>query len=146
MPDGPLTTGTGGSVAAPDGGTALNAATQLCVDTINMYRATLGLPPYARWPEEEACTSGEALTDSQTGVAHSAFGTCTENAQDECPDWSGTLESIVTRCLALMWAEGPGTGVAHGHYINMSSTRYTRAACGFSTSPTGITWATQNFK
>ena len=129
-------------------GDVTSTAAQLCVDTINMYRATLGLAPYLRWsPDMEACASREALSDSQTNTAHGAFGMCTENAQDECPGWGGSLDSVVTGCLAQMWAEGPGTDYAsHGHYINMSSTKYTRAACGFATTPTGKIWAAQNFK
>jgi hypothetical protein len=136
----------GGSAGAA--GTGDDAAAQLCVDTINMYRATLGLAPYARWSvEQEACVSREALSDSQTNKAHGAFGMCTENAQNECPGWGGSLTTIVTGCLKQMWAEGPGADFnAHGHYINMSSTKYTRVACGFSTGANGKTWAAQDFK
>jgi hypothetical protein len=143
--------GAGPVDAAVDGGLdgdVTSTAAQLCVDTINMYRATLGLAPYLRWsPDMEDCASREALSDSQTNTAHGAFGMCTENAQDECPGWGGSLDSVVTGCLAQMWAEGPGADYAsHGHYINMSSTKYTRAACGFATTPTGKIWAAQNFK
>ena len=131
--------------AAP--GTGNDAAAQLCVDTINMYRATLGLAPYARWTEQEACVSNEALLDSIANSAHSAFGMCTESAQNECPNWSGSLATIVTGCLQQMWAEGPGADFnTHGHYINMSSTRYTRAACGFATAANGRIWAAQDFR
>jgi hypothetical protein len=138
----PANGGVGGSADANDG------AAQLCVDTINMYRATLGLAPYARWTVDmEACASSEALSDSQSNRAHGAFGMCTENAQDECPGWGGSLTSVVTGCLKQMWAEGPGTDFStHGHYINMSSAKYTRVACGFASTPTGKIWATQNFK
>jgi len=154
VPDAAASTSTGGSTGvsvdarSADEGTAQNAAAQLCVDTINMYRATLGLAPYARWtPEQEACVSAEALSDSQANKAHGAFGMCTENAQDECPGWGGSLDSIVTGCLKQMWAEGPGTDFAtHGHYINMSSTKYTRVACGFAAAANGKTWAAQDFK
>ena len=143
--------GTGGASAATGGSTGtatgVDAAAQLCVDTINMYRATLGLAPYTRWTEQETCSSNEALSDSQTGTAHGAFGMCSEVAQDECPGWGGTLASIVTGCLKQMWDEGPGTDFnTHGHYINMSNAKYTRAACGFSTGTNGKTWAVQNFK
>jgi hypothetical protein len=138
---------------APGGGDGSGAsptevAAQLCVDTINMYRATLGLAPYARWSVDmETCASSEALSDSQSNRAHGAFGMCTENAQDECPGWGGSLTSVVTGCLKQMWAEGPGTDFStHGHYINMSSSKYTRVACGFASTPTGQIWATQNFK
>lgn len=153
------TGGRGDSGSGPDAGTTEDAApgadaaasataAALCVDTINMYRATLGLAPYAPWGADmDTCASSEALSDSQTNRAHGAFGMCTENAQDECPGWGGAPESVITGCLKQMWAEGPGTDFAtHGHYINMSSTKYTRAACGFATTPTGKIWATQNFK
>ena len=139
----------GGAAGGPgDAGTDDDAAAQLCVDTINMYRATLGLAPYARWAvEQEACVSREALSDSQSNTPHGAFGMCTENAQNECPGWGGSLATIVSGCLKQMWAEGPGADFnAHGHYINMSSTKYTRVACGFSTAANGKTWAAQDFK
>ena len=47
--------------------------------------------------------------------------------------------------MQAMWDEGPGEPFsAHGHYINMSSTTYTRVACGFSSSGSGV-WSNQNF-
>jgi hypothetical protein len=46
-----------------------------------------------------------------------------------------------------MWAEGPGADFqTHGHYINMSSTKYTKVACGFYETPTGSVWAVQDFQ
>jgi hypothetical protein len=46
-----------------------------------------------------------------------------------------------------MWNEGPGEDFSkHGHYINMSSTKYTKVACGFWTTPKGSVWAVQNFR
>jgi hypothetical protein len=121
-----------------------DTAEQLCVDTINQYRATLSLPPYQRWKSNESCTDGQALADSQTGVPHSAFGKCGEYAQNECPGWPGPPEKMIPLCLAAMWAEGPGDFAHHGHYINMSSTSYTMVSCGFTT--TSGVWATQDFK
>jgi len=115
---------------------------QLCVDTINQYRATLGLKPYTRWTSAETCSDGEAASDSKTGKAHGAFGTCGEMAQNECPGWSGPPETMIKGCLAAMWAEGPGGG----HYENMRSSRYTTAACGFATTAAGKIWSVQNFK
>ncbi len=35
---------------------------------------------------------------------------------------------------------------AHGHYLNMSSTRYTKVACGYHTAPDGQVWAVQDFQ
>lgn len=122
------------------------AATQLCVDTINMYRATLGLPAYARWTDAEACSDGEAESDGQTNTPHGAFGMCGESAQNECPGWPGPPEQMIEGCLAQMWAEGPGDDFpTHGHYINMSSESYSRVACGFAV-VNGEVWAVQNFQ
>jgi hypothetical protein len=117
------------------------------VDIINMYRATLGLPPYARWTDQEMCASTEAASDSQTGTAHGAFARCSESAQNECPNYGGSFATMLPKCLDLMWKEGPGSDFnLHGHYINMSSTKYTKVACGFATTPAGKIWAVQDFK
>ncbi|WP_437621015.1 CAP domain-containing protein [Sorangium sp. So ce1151] len=138
--DGP---GSGGSSGA---GGATGAA-QLCVDTINQHRATLGLPPLARWTEAESCSDGESESDGNTNTAHGAFGACDERAQNECPGWPGPPESMIGSCLQLMWDEGPGEDFnKHGHYINMSSTSFTKVACGFHTFPDGSVWAVQNFR
>ena len=123
-----------------------SASTQ-CVDIINMYRATLGLPPYVRWVDGEDCAADEARQDSESGEPHGAFGQCDESAQNECPGWSGPPEDMIGPCLELMWAEGPGADFQqHGHYINMSSTDYTEVACGFSETSSGDIWAVQNFR
>jgi len=133
--------GNGGSGGSP------GSVQQLCVDTINMYRATLGLAPYARWTAEETCGNAQAQSDSQTGTAHGAFGMCTESAQNECPGWPAPPETMILGCLQLMWNEGPGADFAtHGHYINMSSTQYRQVACGFYTTPAGRIWSVQDFK
>jgi hypothetical protein len=123
-----------------------SSAEQLCVDTINQYRAALGLPAYTRWTSEESCAGAEAQKDSASGVAHSAFPSCGESAQDECPGWPGPESSMITGCLAQMWMEGPGPFAQHGHYDNMSSTSYTQVACGFYVLSDGSVWAAQDFK
>jgi cysteine-rich secretory family protein len=139
--------GGNGDGGSGDDGSSGSSAEQLCVDTINMYRATLSLPPYARWNGEESCASSQAQMDSSSGTAHGAFGMCGEFAQDECPGWPGPPSSMITSCLALMWAEGPGPfDQGHGHYDNMSSTSYTQVACGFYVLPDGSVWAAQDFK
>jgi hypothetical protein len=132
---------------APDAGSSgpaddAGSLEDLCVSTINGYRATIGRPPYTRWTAIEACASGEAETDSQTGVAHSAFGTCNESAQCECPGWPGPLDQMITGCLQAMWDEGPGGG----HYEIMASADYTTVACGFYTMSSGSIWAAQDYE
>ena len=49
---------------------------QQCVDRINGFRASIGLPPYERWREAESCADGEAESDSRTGIPHGAFPSC----------------------------------------------------------------------
>lgn len=125
----------------------LAGARTACVDGINAYRATLGLPAYAAWTDQSTCSDQEASSDSQTGKAHGAFGKCTEMAQNECPGWPGPPDTMIGGCLKMMWAEGPGTDFAkHGHYINMSSTKYTKVACGFFQTASGQWWSVQNFR
>jgi hypothetical protein len=136
----PKDAGGGGTKDAGGGGS--KDLEQICVDKINEYRATKGLPAYARWAEAEACTDGQAKSDSETGQAHGAFGKCQEMAQDECPGWSGPPADMIGKCLQMMWDEGPGGG----HYENMASKKYTKAACGFFTMTNGNVWAVQNFR
>lgn len=122
------------------------AATQLCVDTINMYRATLGLPALARWTDAEACADAEAQADGEANKPHGTFGMCGESAQNECPGWPAPPETMIEGCLAQMWAEGPGDDFqTHGHYINMSNPAYTKVACGFAI-VNGQVWAAQDFQ
>ena len=125
---------------------SLTALRIACIDRINGFRATLGLAPYERWQEAEACADDEARQDAVSGTAHSAFGQCGEWAQNECPGW-GSYEDVVQNCLQMMWDEGPGSDFnTHGHFINMSSTDYTRAACGFFETQQGQVWAVQDFR
>ena len=133
----------GGAAPAP----ANDAAAGRCLDTINRYRATLGLAAYERWSSDEACADGQATSDSISGSPHGAFGQCGELAQNECPGWPGPAASVVDGCLAQMWAEGPGAEFStHGHYLNMSSTVYSKASCGFTTRADGSVWAVQDFR
>ena len=131
----------GPSGSGPD----YSSARAECVDRINAFRATESLPPLARWTSAEACSDGEAQSDSETGKAHGAFGDCKEWAQDECPGW-GSVQSTVTDCLQSMWDEKNNPGGQQGHYKNMSNKSYTQVACGFYVTPAGKVWALQNFK
>ncbi len=120
-----------------------------CVARINQFRWDCQcLPPLARWTEGESCADEHAEYDS-TRSAHDGFrdNICSPrgSAQNECPGW-GSVGQVISGCLQMMWDEGPGEPFsAHGHYINMSSTDYSRVACGFYTTPGGSVWAVQNF-
>jgi hypothetical protein len=149
-----------------DAADALDAARQACVDTINMYRATLNLGALSLAPASiEACSDRGAMQDATTNTPHSSAGMCPNaGGQDTCPDLpiggGATLVSSLKQCLAQMWAEGPppsGTTVAqciqdeagcfeeHGHYINMSGPGYTWVSCGFYMMSSGDYWANQDF-
>ena len=125
-----------------------------CVDRINGFRETVGLPPLERWTEQEMCVDAESFLDSESGRAHGAFGNCQEGAQNECPGWN-SVDQVIQGCIQSMWNEGPGPeGCAddpqcymeHGHYINMTSTSITKVACGFYKTTGGKVWAIQNFR
>jgi len=120
---------------------------QRCVDTVNQYRQSQRLPPVGRWLMAEGCTSAEARDSAASGQPHGAFGRCGELAQNVCPAWSGTADQVTGPCIQSMWNEGPGGDFAtHGHYLNLTSTRFTRVACGYFTTPQGSTWAVLNFQ
>ena len=117
------------------------SARQLCVTRTNEYRARVGVAPVARRPDAEACGDAQARSDGASSTAHGAFGKCRERAQNECPGWDGSPESVVERCLAMMFAEGPGGG----HYVNMTEGKYRGVSCGFASTPGGKLWVVQNF-
>ena len=99
---------------------------QLCVDEINMYRATMQLPPLTRGSmDQELCSDQGAKKDGDGGGAHSSAGTknpCNTTgsygafpnfgAQDSCPGYmvggfgSATIADALKQCLQQMWAEG----------------------------------------
>jgi hypothetical protein len=141
-------TGDAATTGTVDGGDALAAARAQCVQIINQDRATLSpaSPPLQEDTAEESCVDGEAQADYQANTPHSAFGNCSrESAQDECPNWPGPPSSIMTNCLAQMWAEGPPAAGQDNHWLNMSNAKYKKVACGFYQTPTGKWWATQDF-
>lgn len=129
--------------AAPAG--SFEAARQLCVQRTNEFRARVGAAPVVRRPDAEACGDAEARADGISRTAHGSFGQCRERAQNECPGWPGAPEDVINRCLAMMFAEGPGSGPAHGHYVNMTDPRYRGVACGIAAAPGGELWVVQNF-
>lgn len=118
---------------------------QDCVDRINQFRWECQcLPPLARWSDAETCSDEQSGNDQATNSPHGNFGVCGESAQNTCPNW-GSEQDVIGGCLQAMWDEGPGEPFsAHGHYINMSSSQYSKVACGFSSSGAGV-WANQNF-
>jgi hypothetical protein len=136
----------GGGAGPMPGGGPYEAARQACVAKTNELRARAGVGPVARRADVERCVDSEASSDAAAGQAHGAFGRCGESSQNECPGWGGTPDSVVPGCLQSMFDEGPGEPYQdHGHYINMTTAKYTGVACGFATAPDGRVWLVQDF-
>lgn len=123
----------------------LDALRARCVQRTNEFRARVSQPALVRRPDGEACGDGEAQSDGVSGAAHGAFGRCKEGGQNECPGWPGPLDQVIDKCLAQMFAEGPGPFAGHGHYVNMTDPKFHGVACGFSTAANGQIWLVQNF-
>lgn len=130
--DAGTTTGTP-TTPSGDGGTSVSGVApaelemlrQVCVDEINMYRATLSLPPIARpTPQHEACSDQGAQKDGISKMAHGSAGQgnpCATagmrgfpgfQSQNTCPGYpvgargAATIADALKGCLKQMWAEG----------------------------------------
>lgn len=134
--------GSTSGTSSSSGSSGSGSAAEICVETINELRATLGLPPYERWTDGESCADGQAKSDGETNRPHGSFPRCGESAQNECPGWQGPPEQMIPKCLRAMWSEGPGGG----HFEQMRSSRWKMVSCGFYTTPRGAVWSVQNFK
>ena len=130
--------------ATPAAAGSLEAARNLCVQRINEYRARVGAAPVVRRADAEACGDAQARSDGAARTAHGSFGQCRERAQNECPGWGGSTNEAIDGCIAMMFAEGPGAGPAHGHYTNMTDAKYRGVACGMA-EVNGKLWVVQNF-
>jgi hypothetical protein len=122
---------------------------------VNQFRACVCLPALPRNPDAESCLNQQSEYDS-THEAHAGFKAevCKPrgNAQNECPGW-GSETQVVKGCIQQMFDEGvppddPCEGDCyqkHGHFINMTSTKYKSVACGKFTTSKGEVWSVQNF-
>lgn len=134
-----------------------------CLDVINKYRTSEGLTSLVLAPEaKQTCVEEQAAADLKANSAHGHFGDCGEFAQNSGPNislsWMGTEEKIVDYYLEMMWNEkklvesgqrDPNKSEDYsyiGHYLNMSSTKYSSVACGIAKSSDGKTgWFNVNF-
>ena len=69
------------------------------------------------------------------------------------PGYSGGTKTLTTRSIPwhvvtalVRCGDDSEEWKAQGHHVNMSSTSYTRVACGFFETPTGPIWAVQSFQ
>lgn len=129
---------------------AYAAEKQVCLDTINAYRATLGLMPVVRSASLEAFADQGARYDSELGKAHAHFGAFSKgavpsDAENAIPGWPlksyKTVAKVVGEGAKMMWAEGPGGG----HYENIKGS-HTAVGCGIYVNPAGGVWVIHDFK
>jgi hypothetical protein len=153
--------------AAGAGATAdpmLEMLRQVCVDEINMYRATKMLAPMMRKTDQETCSDNGAKKDGDSMMGHSSAFSCRGSyAQNSCPGYpvggfgGATVADTLKTCLKQMWAEGEppvsraqcqmdatGCFEQHGHYLNMTGT-FKSVACGFYKMKNGNWWMNQDF-
>ncbi len=127
-----------------------------CVARVNQFRACVCLGPLARNADAEPCADEQARYDGESGVPHSGFhaAICTPTgvAQNECHGLVSMSQALGT-CLQAMFDEGPPPSSpcagdcfqAHGHFLNLTDTRYASVACGIYVTPNGEVWQTQNY-
>jgi hypothetical protein len=121
------------------------AARERCLQIVNDYRAKAGSGAVGRRADREGCADKQAQSDAQSNQPHGSFGKCGETAQNECPGWKGTVDTVLDACLKAMFDEGPGSGPEHGHYNNMVHPSYRTAACGFFVAADGGVWIVQDY-
>jgi hypothetical protein len=152
------------SAAGAGAGMDLEMVRQVCVDTINMYRATKMLAPLTRMTSQETCSDMGAKKDGDSMQGHSSAFNCTGSyAQNSCPGYpvggfgGATLADTLKTCLMQMWNEGEppvsrqqcmqdttGCFEMHGHYLNMTS-NFKSVSCGFYKMTNGNWWMNQDF-
>ena len=104
----------GGTVTSADG---FDASRTVCINTINQFRAGIGLPAYTleNTVATNTCVDTQATNDEKQNSPHYSFinnapsctwGQASGFAQDECPTGWGTTPDQVVACLQSMWAEG----------------------------------------
>ena len=114
------------------------AAREFCVDEVNRYRATRGLPAIVRSSQLEDFADEGAAIDAYAEMPHTHFSTAPfpqpaqSNGENEIRNWDLhkylTLRTVIERGFAKMWAE-EGTR-EDGHFQNMIND-FDEAGCGF---------------
>jgi len=115
------------------------------LDVINNYRAGGGLPPYVLDDTLTAFAYAGSQELSQDHTPHQHFMTASANgtcpaASENQGDWNGVpmltsdptaneMEQIEFQ-VSGMYNEGPGPYPAHGHYLNIMSSQWTRLGAG----------------
>ena len=130
------------------------AEKQLCLDTLNACRATLGLKPLTWSKSLEAFADEGARYDAGFGVAHGHFSKFSTravpaDAENALPGWPlknyKTVAAVVQKGTKMMWDERLDPTGQQGHYLNIKGDQ-TIVGCGIFTTPAGEVWVVQDFK
>ena len=113
----------------PDTAT-LGASLQLCADEINRYRASIGRAALTRSASLEQFAADAAQHDATAGVPHTLFtktnGGGVAMAETELLLWPNrTVQDVITKGLAQMWAAGPS-----GEHYSILAGPYSEVGCG----------------
>ena len=121
------------------------------VDVINMYRAKGGIAPLAIDDTLSSFANSGSVELSSDHIPHKHFQTAASNgtiwqsgfrtAAGENPgdpngwpvlssDPVANDQAQIDAIQAMMYAEGPGAGEAHGHYTNIMNPKYHRVGIG----------------
>ncbi len=137
--------GIGGSTPVGSA-SAREAELVYCVDEVNRYRASVGLPALSRSPVLEAFAQIGVEHDASIRIPHDYFrqtnGGGVAKAETEILWWRGlTTVRVISAGLAQMWAVGPG-----GEHYDILVGRYTDVGCGIFVSPSGEVSVSQTFR
>lgn len=138
--------------APTDGSTPVRSASAreaelvYCVDEVNRYRASVGLPALGRSTALEAFAQIGVEHDASVRIPHDYFrqtnGGGVAKAETEILWWRGFATSrVISAGLAQMWAVGPG-----GEHYDILVGRYTDVGCGVFVSPSGEVSVSQDFR
>ncbi len=133
-PDHTLTPKPDSKVTPPPSNLPYAKERQLCVDLVNGFRAKAGVPALTRRTSSEACADQQAAADAASQTPHGTGGQCGDRNQSQSDGDGFTVAELLQVSIAGMYAEGPGSGLSHAHYMMMVSTLYTQVACGFNVS------------
>lgn len=141
----------GTPAGTPDSGTGPAAFVSRCLGDINAYRASRGIAALTLDAQLSAFATAGSMQLSIDHLAHQHFidaangGTLFQSgfsgsaAENQGPTTGYPVLSAdpvqnemmqIDAIEAAMFAEGPGDGVAHGHYTNMMNPTYRRVGIG----------------
>jgi len=118
--------------------------------------ANLALDPFFLWVNEDSPwkTAGDFIAAANSGaIWHDGFKTMAGENQGDPNGWPQLVTGDETKnenaqidaIQKMMFAEGPGSGEAHGHYENMMNPKFHRIGVGLVRATGGKLYLTNDF-